>query len=286
MLELGFDGLSGRLAALHFPAQLKSPTLPRRALALHGWLDNAASFQALAAALPEFDLVALDLAGHGHSDWRPPGAGYALVDHLHDLVAVLDQLQWSSCVLIGHSMGGAIASLLAVAAPERVEALVCIDALGPLSLPESESPIRLQRALKARTEPAPRRRVFASVDDATAQRARLNGLTPEQARPLVERALKAVEEGHIWAADPRLQLPSAAPMSEAQVRACLQAIQQPTLVVAAEETDPRLPRLEVAARLACVPQAQAHRLAGGHHLHLSNTAAVAALIHGFLRPLA
>jgi pimeloyl-ACP methyl ester carboxylesterase len=188
--------------------------------------------------------------------------------------------------LIGHSMGGAIASLLAVAAPGRVEALVCIDALGPLSLPESESPGRLMRALKARTEPAPRRRVFASIDDATAQRARLNGLTSEQIRPLVERALKTSDDGHIWAADPRLQLPSAAPMSEAQVCACLRAIRQPTLVVAAEETDPRLPRLEVGERLACVPQAQAHRLPGGHHLHLSNTAAVAGLIRGFLHSLA
>jgi pimeloyl-ACP methyl ester carboxylesterase len=251
-------------------------------LALHGWLDNAASFHSLASALPELDLVALDLAGHGHSGWRPLGAGYALVDHLQDLVAVLDQLQWPSCTLIGHSMGGAIASLLAVAAPDRVDALVCIDALGPLSLPESESPGRLLRALKARTEPAPRRRVFSSIEDATTQRARLNGLTPEQVRPLVERALRTVDEGHIWAADPRLQWPSAAPMSEAQVRACLQAIRQPTLVVAAEEADPRLPRLEVIERLACVPQAQAHRLPGGHHLHLSNTAAVAAFIREFL----
>lgn len=283
MHELSFDGLSGRLTALHFPPQAAPARRPCRALALHGWLDNAASFQALAAQLPELDLVALDLAGHGRSDWRPPGAGYALVDHLHDLIAVLDQLQWTSCTLIGHSMGGAIASLLAVAAPERVETLVCVDALGPLSLPEADSPARLQRALKARTEPTPRRRVFGSIDEATAQRARLNALTPEQARPLVERALKAVDDGHIWAADPRLQLPSAAPMSEAQVRACLQAIRQPTLVVAAEETDPRLPRLEVAERLACVPQAQAHRLPGGHHLHLSNTAAVATLIREFLR---
>ncbi|HQC73883.1 MAG TPA: alpha/beta hydrolase, partial [Candidatus Competibacteraceae bacterium] len=42
-------------------------------LAVHGWLDNAASFDALAPLLPELRLVALDLPGHGHSAHRPPG---------------------------------------------------------------------------------------------------------------------------------------------------------------------------------------------------------------------
>ncbi|MFY0450190.1 alpha/beta hydrolase, partial [Xanthomonas codiaei] len=42
---------------------------PRRILALHGWLDNAASFVPLSAHLqaPDLDLVLLDLPGHGHS---------------------------------------------------------------------------------------------------------------------------------------------------------------------------------------------------------------------------
>ena len=42
-----------------------------RALCLHGWLDNAASFIPLAPLLKPLDLVALDMAGHGHSQHRP-----------------------------------------------------------------------------------------------------------------------------------------------------------------------------------------------------------------------
>ena len=50
-------------------------------IALHGWLDNANSFARLAPKLEGLRIVALDFAGHGHSDHRPCGAGYALADY-------------------------------------------------------------------------------------------------------------------------------------------------------------------------------------------------------------
>lgn len=280
--ERCFTVAGGELTALHFPA---GEDAQWRVLALHGWLDNAASFVALADALPEVELLALDLAGHGHSHWRPDSGSYALLDHLPDLHDVLQSLGWRETVLLGHSMGGAIASLFAIAAPEQVCALICIDALGPLSLDEDEAPARLRRAFKARHEPRPRRRVFASIDDAVQQRAQLNGLSAEAARGLVERGLSVVDGGWIWAADPRLQLPSAMPMSEAQVRSLLRGIRQPTLVLAAAEPDPRFPRLQVEARLDCLARAQVQRLPGGHHLHLAEPVLTAAAIHGFLAGL-
>jgi pimeloyl-ACP methyl ester carboxylesterase len=282
MHERFFELASGRLAALHF----RSAAAPRRRmLAVHGWLDNAASFGRLAAELADCEILALDLAGHGRSDWRPAGGSYALVDHLPDLLAVLDVLGWERSVLLGHSMGGALGALLAVAAPERIEALISIDALGPISLPEADAAARLQRALKARTEPRPKRRVFASIADAVEQRAKLNAIEPAAARALVERALVAVEGGWSWAADPRLQLPSPAPMSELQVQAVLSAIRQPMLVLAARAPDPRLPRLNIEARRACVAHARFQALPGGHHLHLAEPAATAAAIVDFLATL-
>ncbi|MCG6118532.1 MAG: alpha/beta hydrolase [Aquimonas sp.] len=278
--ECSFEVNGLRLHALHWGG---GENRRLRLLALHGWLDNAASFLGLAEALPDCEILAPDLAGHGRSDWRPVGGSYALVDHLPDLMQLLDTMGWADCILLGHSMGAAIASLMAVAAPERCSALLSIDALGPLSLTESEAAARLRRAFRARGEPTPKRRLFASVEDATAQRAQLNGLRPDQARALVERALKAVDGGWIWAADPRLQLPSALPLSETQVQALLAAIACPVLVLAAETPDPRLPRLEVKTRLGCVPQAVCLRLAGGHHLHIAEPAKAAAAIQQFIR---
>src|SRR5690606_37738655 len=110
----------------------------RPLLALHGWLDNAASFAPVAevmqstGALDDIDLVAIDLAGHGHSQHRAPGAWYHFVDYGDDIDAVLDALQWTRCDLLGHSLGGAVASTFAAAAAERVERLLLIEALGPL----------------------------------------------------------------------------------------------------------------------------------------------------------
>ena len=49
-----------------------------KVLALHGWLDNAASFIPLAGQLPHLDLVMLDLPGHGRSAHLGPGAEYTL----------------------------------------------------------------------------------------------------------------------------------------------------------------------------------------------------------------
>ena len=78
-------------------------------------------------------MVALDLPGHAGSDHRAPGYDYMLVDWIHDVLDALDALEWQRTLLLGHSMGGAIATLGAVAAPERIARLALIEALGPLA---------------------------------------------------------------------------------------------------------------------------------------------------------
>jgi pimeloyl-ACP methyl ester carboxylesterase len=64
--------------------------------------------------------VALDLPGHGKSD--PPGRNR--VDAYRDVVlGLLDALRFDRAVIVGHSMGGAIAQTLALAQPDRVAGL-------------------------------------------------------------------------------------------------------------------------------------------------------------------
>ena len=77
-------------------------------LGLHGWLDNANTFNRLAPLLPELNFIALDFAGHGLSDHRAPGVHYTSFFDVQDVVAAAEALGFERFGLIGHSMGGAV----------------------------------------------------------------------------------------------------------------------------------------------------------------------------------
>ena len=80
------------LGHIELAAHLFAPEDGLPVIALHGWLDNANSFARLAPRLKGLRIVALDLAGHGYSEHRPPGAGYALADYAHDARTISDYL--------------------------------------------------------------------------------------------------------------------------------------------------------------------------------------------------
>ena len=73
-------------------------------LALHGWLDNAASWIPLAPHLHDIDLVALDLPGHGTSPHLPVGAEYALAGTVHTVLDAADALGWDRFAVLGLSL--------------------------------------------------------------------------------------------------------------------------------------------------------------------------------------
>jgi len=79
-------------------------------MALHGWLDNANSFDLIAPALPDFDIFALDFAGHGHSDHRPVHTPYLGILDVQDVIAVANHLRWENFSLLGHSMGAEVSA--------------------------------------------------------------------------------------------------------------------------------------------------------------------------------
>jgi len=72
--------------------------------------------------------VAFDNRGFGFSD--KPAHGYSNAAYARLVVTLLDSLGISSAVLVGHSMGGAIAAEVALANPDRVRGMVLIDAAG------------------------------------------------------------------------------------------------------------------------------------------------------------
>ena len=94
----------------------------------------------------------VDLLGFGFSD-RPAGFGYAIEDHAATVAALLDRLDLTGCAVIGHSMGGSVAIVLATLRPDLVGRLVVAE--GNLEAgPAEGSNAGFSRAVSAQTEEA------------------------------------------------------------------------------------------------------------------------------------
>lgn len=252
-------------------------------LALHGWLDNAASFGALAPLLASrFHVVAIDLPGHGRSGHRPPGGWYHYVEYLADIQAVALALGWERYSLLGHSLGGATASVFAAAQPDAVETLLLIESLGPLTAPPDTALEQLRRGMSQRAGfSAKALRVFPDMSIAIRARMQANSLGEAAATALVERGLAVVPGGWSWSSDARLTLASPLRYTEPHIQNILRGIAAPTLVVLAQPSAPYLPEAMMRARAACVADITVQHLPGNHHLHLENAAPVAAAILAF-----
>ncbi len=287
MHEFAVDTAFGRMAGL------RSNGRGQRVLALHGWLDNAASFVPLQRYLTGLDLAAIDLPGHGASAHLPPAADYTMVTFARACVAVADALGWDRFSLLAHSLGGAVASVIAAACPQRIERLLLIESLGALAQPEHSTATRLREAFAARVPNRPLR-VFPDIAMPVQLRMQINGLSEPVARLLVERGMAPMPAfsdeygsdnaagGFVWRSDPRLTQPTAVRMSEAQVRDLVAHIECPTRVIYAEPAQAYFKDALRRERFACLPNGELVMMPGSHHLHMEAPAEVANAIGDFL----
>ncbi|UGQ11304.1 alpha/beta hydrolase [Yinghuangia sp. ASG 101] len=247
-------------------------------LCLHGWLDNSAGFEPLAEHLGGLDLTAVDLPGHGASDPVPsPTCQY--VDYVACVLELAQTQGWERFRLIGHSLGGALASLIAGIHPHKIDRLVLIDAIGPLSTSGEESRASVQRYLDAYLGDD-RQPIYRTRAQAVKARVQLADILLDTAERLVERDLREVPGGFTWRGDVRLKFPTVRSFAEDQVLAFLRNISAPTLLVTAERS--ALLEAFYPQRITSVPRLRHVTLPGGHHLHMENVAAVADVIRTFL----
>lgn len=83
------------------------------------WLDSLAA--------DGWEAVAYDQRGHGQSAHPDDEAAFSLQIFKDDLLALVDALGWDRFVLLGHSMGGMVAQLVALSAPGRLSGLILMD---------------------------------------------------------------------------------------------------------------------------------------------------------------
>ena len=260
-LEQTFQIQDLQLAAQRWHTGARIPVI-----ALHGWLDNAESFGPMAAFMPDVDLVALDMAGHGWSDHRAAHANYLIWDDLRDILAVADALGWTHFGLLGHSRGGIVSALLAAACPERIVAVGLIDGLWAQTCEAQHAPAQLAKALQASR--SSRETVFGSLAEMVALRMRSGFPLGEiAAQQLVQRSAVQTESGLRWRSDPRLKHPSMFMLTPEQQSAFLQALTVPVHLALAE-SGLVLAYPDYVQRLEALPRIEWSLHKGDHHLHM------------------
>ncbi len=237
-------------------------------LALHGWLDNAASFSRLAPQLNGCRVIALDLSGQGKSSFRSADAGYQVWDDLPQLDTLLDILGWQRFSLLGHSRGAIIATLLAGVRPERVHRLVVLDAIVPEPVAAADFAAQFTRYLDdRRVASSASQRRYTLREEAVATRAR-GDFSLACAETLAARGLQGnTRDGWSWRNDPRLRGASAVKLSAGQVQSILAAIEAPVLLLMASEGLMKHHSIDALLE-AYGDNFQVEQVEGGHHFHM------------------
>ena len=211
---------------------------------VHGGRDHARNWDWVARALRnDYHVIAPDLRGHGDSEWAR-GGNYMIQEFVLDLAQLLTTLDLNPVTLVGHSLGGSVATQFTSVYPDRVRQLVNIEGLGP---PPEMLTGRFARPAWERTATwiAPVREFSTKVPkhyptiEAAAQRMlEANSfLSPEQAHHLTVHGVARNEDGSFsWKFDNyvRLFYPQRYDMKE--MRAMWGRITCPTLLIYGEKS--------------------------------------------------
>ncbi len=254
-------------------------------LALHGWLDNAASFDALAPQLEGYRVIAVDLPGHGRSSHRSADGSYNIWDDLPDLVALVREFGLQRYGLLGHSRGAVIATLMAAIEAPAVSSMVLLDGIIPPPFDAADTVKQLRTYAHDYGLRAPRAaHVFATSMDAVDARCKATGIDRGAAGMLVARSLEQAEGGFRWCTDARLRYASALKFGQEHVRNVLGSLQLPGLLIAASGSDPG--RIADHPSIAWYRALEVVHIEGCHHCHmLAQSRDIAAYILKFWRAL-
>jgi pimeloyl-ACP methyl ester carboxylesterase len=237
---------------------------------VHGVRDQGRSWEyfleaLLARGVPIKHAVALDLRGHGESEWSNHGRGYQHEDFLSDLAGLLKHLERDPVTIIGHSLGGSMCLLYAGTFPEKVKRLVLLESLGPFARADDEVPAIFAERLKGRDYieiPFP----HESLEGAAKALQKTFPLIPDNAALHMARFGTTYKGGRFrWKHDPILRYRTMTAMSEGQIEAFIRRLSCPILFVYGTESD--FMKSVRGHRASLFPNAEIVPIEGaGHHI--------------------
>ncbi|XP_073442787.1 serine hydrolase-like protein 2 isoform X2 [Dendrobates tinctorius] len=243
----------------HLAAKAWGPSEGRPILCLHGWLDNANTFDRLIPLLPnEYYYVALDFSGHGLSSHMPKGVRYQHMDYVTDVHRVVTSLGWQKFSIMAHSMGGVVGGMTRQGLCKRDMAFnlnssqFCIEKVKRCSFPSelchapkqwftpTYQELILNHLKKAithyfRIEQANGTKVYSP--ESALQRL-LDGnpsLNSDTAKVLLQRGTKPAPGGVVFSRDIRITVNNSAPLSVEECLHIMKSIQSDVHIILANE---------------------------------------------------
>jgi len=260
-----------------------------RLFLLHGWMDVGASFQFLVDSFTrDWHVIAPDWRGFGLSEWARD-EGYWFPDYYADLEALADHYQPGEPVrLVGHSMGGVIASVYAGIRPDRVARLVSMEGLGLARHAPDQAPARYAQWLD-QLKDLPAFKPYRSFDEVAARLRKKNPRLPEEhAAFLARHWAKQLPGGEVVLhSDPRHKTFNPYLFRIDEAIACWRRVTAPVLLVSGQQSN-------IPARMKDTPEQLAERKGAfrdhrevvlddcGHMMHHDQPQRLAQLIEDFL----
>ena len=260
-------------------------------IALHGWLDNAASFDVMLPHMDNLHVIAIDCAGHGNSSFRSADSSYNIWQDIPEVMGIADQLGWDRFALLGHSRGAIISSLIAGTFPQRISHVALIDGYMPSLSDAQGSAVQLAKSLHEHQRYAQATPSFFHSFDRAVQ-ARVNGFAPLQesaATLLAERGVREEPRGFYWHNDQRLKASSEVKMTREHLKDFHSAISAQVMLIQAEGS-PFYTGLNNSSgndeAFTWVSSLQLLSMPGSHHLHMEDQAPqVAEKVQSFLQSI-
>lgn len=133
--ERTFKTPYGQIAALEWG----NPEASKKVLCVHGWLDNAGSFEPLMPHIlkhgdnsKNYHIVAIDHPGTGLSSHKPTGSEYTTFSTIIEMRRVINDLGWNKFSIIGHSLGSHYSFLYSCIYSYQIESMISIDLEHPI----------------------------------------------------------------------------------------------------------------------------------------------------------
>ncbi|KAH8415739.1 hypothetical protein KR222_011732 [Zaprionus bogoriensis] len=272
------------------------PRHVRPILGMHGWMDNAGSFDTLAPLLPpHLPFLSIDVPGHGLSSWLPKGAIYHSLELVQLVLRIMKIYKWEKVSILGHSMSSMNGFVFGSMFPDKLDMFIGLDVMKPLIRTEKQFieklAERLQDNLKLEERVDDGSEPPAYEWDKLVERLHLGtnkSISLESCKYLLQRSCKPSRRDptkFYFSRDHRLKASVVYTLSNETVLEMASRIKTPYMFVKAlqapyyEDKKYYNHALEV---LRKNPLFEYYEVEGSHHVHLNEPEKVAPLINAFI----